>query len=178
MYNSKNYYYFNNIYFKYFIIFYLVCLASSLISDYKLISSIKSFFYFRFGIFALAVWYLLSKNKLLTKYIFLSLLFCFIILIFDGFVQYFYGKNIIGIEKQGVRLSSFFGKELILGSYLSRILPILIGIFSNKLFKKKFKSLLIYNVGNFNSYFNLFNRRKSGFFSYNYVNYILNCNDK
>lgn len=126
---EKNFNYFNNIYFKYFIIFYLVCLTSSLISDYKLISSVKSFFYFRFGIFALAVWYLLSKNKILIKYIFLSLFFCFIILIFDGFFQYVYGENIIGLEKQGIRLSSFFGDELILGSYLSRFLPILIGVF-------------------------------------------------
>ena len=54
---EKNFSYFNNIYFKYFIVFYFVCLLSALISDYKLISSIKSFFYLRFGIFALAVWY-------------------------------------------------------------------------------------------------------------------------
>ena len=55
---QKNFKYFNNIYFKYFIIFYLICLTSSLISDFKLFSSIKSFFYLRFGIFVLAVWQL------------------------------------------------------------------------------------------------------------------------
>ena len=143
---QKNFNYFNNIYFKYFFIFYLVCLTSSLISDYKLISSVKSFLYIRFGIFALAVWYLLSKNKFLIKYIFLSLLICFIILIFDGFIQYIYGKNIIGFEKQGIRLSSFFGDELILGSYLSRILPILIGTFFLTNYSNKNLNIYLFTI--------------------------------
>ena len=126
---NKNFNYFNNIYFKYFIAFYLICLISSILSDFKLISSIKSFFYIRFGVFGLAVYYLLSKNKSIIRYIFLSLLVCFLTLIIDGFIQYIFGKNIIGLPKQGIRLSSFFGEELILGSYLSRLLPILIGVF-------------------------------------------------
>ena len=126
---EKNFNYFNNVYFKYFMVFYFICLISSLISDFKLISSIKSFFYFRFGIFALCVWHLLSENKMIIKYIFVSLFLCFCILVFDGFIQYIYEKNIIGLPKHGIRLSSFFGDELILGSYLSRFLPILIGVF-------------------------------------------------
>ncbi len=134
---EKNFNYFNNIYFKYFLIFYFVCLVSSLISDFKLISTIKSFFYIRFGIFALSVWYLLSLNQKIIKYIFLSLLFCFLLLIIDGFFQYLYGKNIIGLPKHEIRLSSFFGEELILGSYLSRLLPILIGIFFLTNYSKK-----------------------------------------
>ena len=126
---EKNFIYFKNIYFRYFIFFYFVCLISSLTSDFKLISSFKSFFYFRFGIFALCVWHLLSEDKKLIKYIFVSLFLCFCILVFDGFIQYVYGKNIIGLPTHGIRLSSFFGDELILGSYLSRFLPILIGVF-------------------------------------------------
>ena len=31
----------------------------------------------------------------------------FLILIFDGFFQYIYGKNIIGLPKHEIRLSSF-----------------------------------------------------------------------
>ena len=141
---EKNFSYFNNIYFKYFIVFYFVCLLSALISDYKLISSIKSFFYLRFGIFALAVWYLVSNNKNLIKYIYLCLLICFLILIFDGFFQYIYGKNIIGLPKHEIRLSSFFGDELILGSYLSRLLPVLIGIFFLTNYSKKRNSIYIF----------------------------------
>ena len=141
---GKNFIYFNNVYFKYFIVFYFICLLSALFSDYKLISSIKSFFYFRFGVFAVAVWYLLSNNKNLIKYIFLSLVVCFLLLIFDGFFQYIYGENIIGIPKHEIRLSSFFGEELILGSYLSRLLPIFIGIFFLTSYSKKKNNIFIF----------------------------------
>ena len=127
--SEKNIQYFNNIYFKYFLFFYFMCLTSSILSEYKLISSIKSLFYLRFGLFSLAVWYLLKNNRKLINYIFLSLLFCFFILIFDGLFQFLFKTNIIGLEKHPTRLSSFFGEELIYGSYLSRFLPILIGLF-------------------------------------------------
>ena len=141
---DRNFSYFKNIYFKYFIAFYFVCLLSSLISDYKLISSVKSFFYFRFGVFALSVWYLLSVNKRLIKFIFLSLLLCFLFLTVDGLIQYVYGKNIIGLAKHEIRLSSFFGDELILGSYLSRFLPILIGTFFLTNYSKKNVNLFFF----------------------------------
>ena len=127
--SEKNIQYCNNIYFKYFLFFYFMCLTSSILSEYKLISSIKSLFYLRFGLFSLAVWYLLKNNRKLINYIFLSLLFCFFILIFDGLFQFLFKTNIIGLEKHPTRLSSFFGEELIYGSYLSRFLPILIGLF-------------------------------------------------
>ena len=35
---------------------------------------------------------------------------CFVVLIFDGFYQYFLGENILG-WKSYVRVSSFFGEE-------------------------------------------------------------------
>ena len=50
----KDYQYFDNNFFKSFMVFYFLCLISALLSDFKLISSIKSFLYFRFGFFALA----------------------------------------------------------------------------------------------------------------------------
>ena len=67
--------------------------------------------------------------KRFVKYIFYSLFFCFLILVVDGYIQYFTGENIIGYKMQNVRISSFFGDELIFGSYLSRLLPILIALF-------------------------------------------------
>lgn len=45
----------------------------------------------------------------------------FIFLIFDGFYQFFYGSNIVGIKiADGKRVSSFFGDEAILGSFFSK----------------------------------------------------------
>ena len=85
-------------------------------------------------------WYLLEKNKLLLKYLFISIIICFSSLIIDGYFQYSFGKNIFGIEMfRENRVSSFFGSELILGSYLSRFFPILFGLFVYLDKKKKQK---------------------------------------
>jgi len=90
----------------------------------------NSLFYFRFGIFSLCVWYLLEKNEFLIRYLFLSIIICFSCLIIDGYIQYIFGKNIFGHPLfNEYRVSSFFGSELILGSYLARFFPILFGLF-------------------------------------------------
>ena len=55
---------------------------------------------------------------------------CFSVLIIDGYIQYIFGQNILGMKLyNNFRVSSFFGSELILGSYLSRLFPILFGLF-------------------------------------------------
>ena len=74
----------------------------------------------------------------------MSLLFCFLILIIDGSIQFYFEKNIIGIPKHPTRLSSFFGEELIFGSYLSRFLPIFIGVFFLSKFSKKNINLYLF----------------------------------
>jgi len=140
----KNFKYFNNNFFKFFLIFYLLCLLSALLSDFKLISSIKSFFYFRFGVFAIAFYFVLSANKKLIKLLFISLFLCFLILILDGFFEYITGANILGNPKHEVRLSSFFGDELIYGSYLVRLLPILIALFFLTKFSKQNNAIFLF----------------------------------
>ena len=126
--NLKKYY--NNYYFKFFFIFCLILILSSLLSNNILISLKNSLFYFRFGIFSLCFWYLLEKNTLLLKYLFISILLCFSSLIVDGYIQHFFGKNLFGYALYNdYRVSSFFGSELILGSYLARFFPILFALF-------------------------------------------------
>ena len=126
--NLKKYY--DNYYFKFFFIFWVILILSSLFSDNTLISLKNSLFYFRFGIFSLCFWYLLDKNLLSIKHLFISILICFSSLIVDGYIQYIFGKNIFGYELYNdYRVSSFFGSELILGSYIARFFPILFGLF-------------------------------------------------
>ncbi len=142
--NNFNKYY-NNYYFKFFAIFCLILILSSLFSDHTLISLKNSLFYFRFGIFSLCFWYLLDKNIFPIKYLFLSILICFSSLIIDGYFQFFFGKNLFGYELyNNFRVSSFFGSELILGSYLARFFPILFGLFILLDEIKKSKLLLLF----------------------------------
>ena len=86
-----------------------------------------SIFYFRYVLFSLAIFFfckLLDKYKN-RKYFFLFIL-CLFILLTDSFIQFFSGFNILGFEIIGDRVSSFFNDELILGSYLVRIMPIIL----------------------------------------------------
>jgi len=133
---EKKYEYFNNSFFKIFIIFYFYLIINSLVQNQNIDSLRISFFYFRFGIFSVGLMYFLNEDKRLLKYIYYSMLFCFIILIIDGLFQFFLKKNILGFEIMKTdsgdplpRVSSFFGDEMILGSYLSRLFPIFFGLY-------------------------------------------------
>ena len=146
--NLKKYY--NNYFIKLFLVFYLVLLISSILSEYEFFSLKSSFFYFRFMVFSLSVFYLIDKNKNFLKYFFLSLSFSYFILVFDGYYQYFFHENLIGlvpeIDASGVRVSSFFGSELILGSYLSRLFPLYFGLFVYFAKEMDNKYIIIYFV--------------------------------
>ena len=64
-------------------------------------------------------------------------------LIVDGYIQFFTGVNIVGFTRAGDRISSFFGDELIMGSYLSRLFSLLFALF---IVKEK-KKLELYFMG-------------------------------
>ena len=120
---------FKNYFFIFFLSFYILCIFSSLLSDYPLISTFKSIFYIRFLIFALAIVYVLKNNPNTLDKLFISIFICFVILIFDGFYQFIFKKNIFGFEMYEDRISSFFKDELIYGSYLSKFFPIFLSLF-------------------------------------------------
>ena len=61
-----------------------------------------------------------KKDILFFLFFFLS------VLIFDSIFQFLNGKNFLGFQIYNGRISSFFGNELILGSFLVRLLPIIL----------------------------------------------------
>ena len=131
------------------IIFFIFCIYSVLISIFVakdiLFSFESSLFYFRFGIFACLIWYLIEKDKNILNYFYYLLIISFSALVIDGYYQYFSGYNIFGMEMHVNRVSSFFGNELIMGSYLSRLFPLLFAIFvlrKNDNFEKYLISIL------------------------------------
>ena len=146
-YKKKLYLYYNNIYSKIFYLFFILLLVTSFLSLDPLISLKKTIFYFRFWIFALAVWYIFNlKKKEFCKYLIISFTLVFIILIVDGYIQFFFKKNIFGWPIQDSRVSSFFKDELILGSYLSRLLPIYFSLLVFTNFEKKKLSFIIFFI--------------------------------
>jgi len=127
---NKKFYFFKN---KPLIIFFIFCIYCILVSIFiaknKLLSFESSLFYFRIGIFSCFVWYLIERDKSFLSYIYYVLVICFTSLVIDGYVQYFVGENIFGLKLYGSRISSFFGDEAIMGSYLSRLFPLLFALF-------------------------------------------------
>ncbi len=124
---KKNFSYFKNKFFYIFLIFWFYLLINSLINNFNLDSLKISFFCIRYGIFVIAIVALLNTDNKFIKYFFYCIFICFLALILDGFYQYFVGTNILGWESS-IRISSFFGDEKILGSYISRLWPIFFGI--------------------------------------------------
>jgi O-antigen ligase len=97
----------------------------------------SSLFYFRLGVFSCLIWYLVEKDKKILNYFYYALMICFSVLIVDGYIQFFFDENILGLPKgENNRISSFFGDELIMGSYLSRLFPLLFALFIVKKKKK------------------------------------------
>jgi O-antigen ligase len=144
VFKTKNYYYFLNKPLSIFFIFCLYCILLSIfVAEDSALSFESSLFYFRIGVFSCFVWYLIEKDKKFLTYFYYFLILCFLALVIDGYFQYFTGENIAGLKIKGNRVSSFFGNELIMGSYLSRLFPLLFALF---LVKKKFK-FEIYFIG-------------------------------
>ena len=141
---------FDNIFFYFFFSFCILCIISSLLSENVLFSLKTSLFYFRTGIFASLISFLISNNKNFVKYLFLSLIISFFLLIVDGYYQYFNSSNLLGKivpgSWDGSRLSSLFGDELILGSYLSRLLPVFLALYFLKQKYFRFNDFIFFLV--------------------------------
>ncbi len=144
VFKNKEFHFFNN---KPFIIYFIFCIYCILLSIFVAEDSMMSFesslFYFRIGLFSCLIWYLIERDKSILIIFYYAIVICFLALVIDGYLRYFAGLNLSGFEISGTRVSSFFGDELIMGSYLSRLFPLLFALF---IIKKK-KKYEIYFIG-------------------------------
>ena len=125
---KRNFKILDNIYFKIFFCFWLYIVSLSLFSENILISLKSSFFYIRFITLPLIIFLIFKYDDKIKKLFFYILGLIILILFCDSFFQFMTGKNIIGYGIIDNRVSSFFGDEKILGSYISRIFFIFAGL--------------------------------------------------
>ena len=116
-----------NKYSFFFLLFWVYVSLRSFWTDDLYFSLKATLPYIRFFIFSLMILYFFEEYKekfisLLLFSIFLAIIFVF----FDTAYQYFFGQDIFGYPKLDHRLSGPFGEELIVGSYLARLSPLLI----------------------------------------------------
>ena len=133
----KNFFYYKNKFFIFFILFCIYLILVSLIKNKEV--PISVLFFFRFGLFALSTWFLLDNNKNLINLILISIFISYSIVMLDALFQYLYGVNLFGAKYDilvQARLSGFFEDELILGSYLARLSPLILlqlGLFMSEI---------------------------------------------
>ena len=132
----------NNLYFKLLFIFWLYIVFVSIFSQHGYLTLKPSLTFIRFILFSFFIIYLFKNDKKFLYKFNIILIITLIILNIDGFYQFFYKENLIGYKLiRQDRLSSFFGNELILGSYLSKMMPILFFFLYEHLEFKKIKYL-------------------------------------
>ena len=135
--------YYNNTFVKCFLLFILYIIINSLISNEPIFSLKSSLFYFRFGLLALAIWYLIDNNRNFIRYFFYALSLCFIISIIDGYYQYLFDINLFGISSPGNRLNLLLNDRRSLGIVLSRLFPLLLALYIYLYYHKNSKKYII-----------------------------------
>lgn len=128
----KNFSYFikyNNFLIRFLLIFWLYLVLSSLISNDLLFSLKSSFFYLRFIFFTIFVWYVYENYPNFKKYLLTSLILAFLFVCFDSIYQFYFEKSLFGNPKPNLRLTGPFKDRQIVGSYLARLLPLVVFLF-------------------------------------------------
>ena len=111
-----------------FLVFCLYLIFTSLSAIEKEVSFKSSFFYFRHGIYLVAIYYFLvtSKDSIKISYVLLKITIIFIL--FDSIFQILFDKNTFGfvVDQNSKRFSGPFYDKYILGSFLQKIIPLFI----------------------------------------------------
>ena len=120
----------NNFFSFLFIFFSLYIFLNSVISNSSYEINIKSLLYFRYYFFILGIFFIIRDNPKIIKLFFLSLTFLIIFLLIGSIYELVFSKNILSNSLiDPLRISSFFGDELIMGSFLVRIMPLYLSLF-------------------------------------------------
>lgn len=115
--------------------------------EYSKNLKLSSLLHLRFVFFALSIAYLCSLYEKKKRHIFFyTFIFILSFLLIDAVFQFLNGSNFFGYKIIHGRVSSFFKDELILGSFLVRIIPIILWlIFILDIdFKKNFLLITIF----------------------------------
>ena len=128
LFKKKKFEYLNNFYFKFFLLFWFYLTFLNIYNSNDFEEFLKQIFFIRFGLFVVAITYTINLNNNFLKDFSFYLSFVILVLIIDGYIQYFTGENLLGLEIQNQRISSLFGEEKVLGTFLVRMIMLLIGI--------------------------------------------------
>ena len=120
--------------FKILVIFWIYISILAFFSDDVYLSLKPSLTFIRFIFFSYCLFLILKSDKNFFNQFHITLMITILLVTLDGYLQYFSGKNILGyVSPRPDRLTGFFNDKMILGSYLSNLLPLLFILhFENK----------------------------------------------
>ena len=115
--------------FFYLLLYLAIILITSLFSIIPIVSLKSGVLSFRFIVFVFASIYILNVFKSGYVILFYTYIFIFSFILADAYIQFFLGKDLFFIEPLSKdRITGVFGDEKKLGSFLVRLIPILIGL--------------------------------------------------
>jgi O-antigen ligase len=131
---------------RFLLIWSFLIIISSFASKHIFLSLESSLFYFRFVFFAFFIYCFLSFVKNSYSLFGYFLILTILILLLDSSLQYFSYYNLFGNKSPSdIQITSFFGYKRVLGSYLSRMSPLLLIV-----------SIMTYKKNNFLFYSSVF----------------------
>ena len=141
-----------------FLFFFIIIIISLIFSNNFKASFPSSFFYFRYILFSLGLYYLLKKYKFMIDVLTVSLVSCLILICIDSMLQFFTYQNLFRYNLPNINglkidndpnitryVTSFFDQEKKLGSFVVRLLPFIISLtfLYNNLRKYKLDLIII-----------------------------------
>jgi len=149
IYNKQLKHYFNNSFFKFFLIFSIYLIINSILNKNFNLNGASGYIYLRYIIFSVVIWHTLENNINFYKN-FTRIILIFVLLLFiDSIFQYFNETDLLGIQKSSYgKISSVFGIKVKLGAYLARVY-IFVFIFIYLFLDKKLLNIVYLNIVNF-----------------------------
>lgn len=134
-----------NFFLRIFLIIYGFLIINSFFSEDFFLTLKVTLPYIRYCLLTLAICLIYENNIDLKKYLKIFFLPVIFFLVIDGYIQFFFSKNIIGYSTNSLRLSSFFFDEWILGSYIQKFLPVIFMVlfFKSQSTLKTFVNLIL-----------------------------------
>ena len=161
---------FNDKFFKLFLIFWIIIVVRSLFTSEILFSLKCSFFFIRYALFCLLIKFLIINNKYFLKNFLKTNLILIIFISIDALIQWGFGQNLLGSLSSQIennRISGVFGKELILGSFITKIAFILFAL--NSVNKNNYYNFFLIFFFLYNCFYNW----RESFFFFIHSRYIL-----
>lgn len=126
---EKIFYLFNEKIFKLFLLFWIYILVLSFFAEQFFVSFKSSFFYIRFALYTISIFYFLKSYEQSLKILYPIYKYTIIFVLLDSIFQIFYGVDFFGLKPNSIdlmRISGPFGSKHVLGSFLQKILPVFI----------------------------------------------------